>query len=215
MQKRKLQIFLSSTYDDLVGERLAAMEAILAAGHIPAAMEQFPPGDETALERIQSWIEESDAFVLIIGGRYGSIESVSGKSYVQLEYEYAFQKKKPFFALVVTKEHHEQRVKQHGLAVDEREHQGKYKEFKAIVTQNCVHSGMTARTWVRDTYGRGCLFSFFGVIILTYRYVRTKGGKLARFPRRPRTAALGNSRANCGFGRFPQRLRHRHQGPLR
>jgi hypothetical protein len=48
MRKRKLQIFLSSTYEDLIDERLAAIEAILAAGHIPAAMEQFSPGDETA-----------------------------------------------------------------------------------------------------------------------------------------------------------------------
>jgi len=44
MSKRKLQVFLSSTYEDLVDQRLAAMEAILAAGHIPAAMEQFAPG---------------------------------------------------------------------------------------------------------------------------------------------------------------------------
>ena len=51
MRKRKLQIFLSSTYDDLVDHRLTAMEAILAAGHIPAAMEQFTPGDETAWKK--------------------------------------------------------------------------------------------------------------------------------------------------------------------
>lgn len=134
MRKQKLQIFLSSTYEDLIDERLAAMEAILAAGHIPAAMEQFSPGDETALEKIRGWIEESDAFVLILGGRYGSIEPTSGKSYVQLEYEYALQKKKPFFALVVTREHHERRVRELGLSVDEREQQEKYKEFKTVVT---------------------------------------------------------------------------------
>src|ERR1700691_6033112 len=98
MQKRKLQIFLSSTYEDLVDERLTAIEAILAAGHIPAAMEQFSPGDETAWERIRAWIDESDGFILILGGRYGSIEPISRKSYVELEYEYALGKKKPFFA---------------------------------------------------------------------------------------------------------------------
>jgi hypothetical protein len=134
MRTQKLQVFLSSTYEDLVNERLAAMEAILSAGHIPAAMEQFSPGDETALERIQAWIEESDAFVLILGGRYGSIEPASGKSYVQLEYEFALKQKKPFFALVVTKQHHERRVKEFGLSVDEREQEQRYKEFKAIVT---------------------------------------------------------------------------------
>jgi len=135
MRKRKLQIFLSSTYEDLIDERLAAMEAILAAGHIPAAMEQFSPGDETALERIQVWIEESDAFILILGGRYGSIEPTSGKSYVELEYEYAVQKKKPFFAIVIRDEHHEQRVREFGLKVDERQHQDKYKDFKTTVAQ--------------------------------------------------------------------------------
>ena len=48
MTQRKLQIFVSSTYEDLIPERLSAMEAILKAGHIPAAMEQFSPGEETA-----------------------------------------------------------------------------------------------------------------------------------------------------------------------
>jgi hypothetical protein len=135
MQKRKLQIFLSSTYEDLIDHRLAAMEAILAAGHIPAAMEQFAPEDETAWEKIKAWIDESDAFILILGGRYGSVEPASGKSYVQLEYEYVVEKKKPFFALVVSKEHHEQRVKDLGLKVDERENPEKYKKFKDAVTQ--------------------------------------------------------------------------------
>ena len=135
MRKRKLQVFLSSTYEDLIDHRLAAMEAILAAGHIPAAMEQFSPGDETAWEKIKAWIDESDAFILILGGRYGSVESSSGKSYVQLEYEYAVEKKKPFFALVVDKGHHEQRVKEFGLSVDERENPQSYRDFKALVTQ--------------------------------------------------------------------------------
>lgn len=135
MRKRKLQIFLSSTYEDLIDHRLAAIEAILAAGHIPAAMEQFSPGDETAWEKITSWIDESDAFILILGGRYGSIEPTSGKSYVEREYEYAVSKKKPFFALVVDKDHHEQRVKHFGLSVDERAHPREYNEFKSAVKQ--------------------------------------------------------------------------------
>ena len=135
MTKRKLQIFLSSTYEDLIEHRLAAMEAILAAGHIPAAMEQFSPGDETAWEKIRSWIDESDAFILILGGRYGSLEPESGKSYVQLEYEYAMERKKPFFALVIHDKYHEERVKQLGLAVDERTHRREYDEFKRVVTQ--------------------------------------------------------------------------------
>jgi Domain of unknown function (DUF4062) len=140
MNKRKLQIFVSSTYEDLIDHRLAAMEAILAAGHIPAAMEQFSPGDETAWEKIRNWIDESDGFILILGGRYGSIEPLSGKSYVQLEYEYALDKKKPLFALVVSNEHHEQRVKDIGLKVHETDHPQEYAAFKKTVTGRLIRS---------------------------------------------------------------------------
>jgi hypothetical protein len=135
MRQRKLQIFLSSTYEDLIEQRLAAMEAILKAGHIPAAMEQFSPGDETAWDRIRTWIDGSDAFILILGGRYGSLEPQYGKSYVQLEYEYAVERKKPFFAVVITGEHHEQRVKQFGLNVDERTYRAEYRHFRQTVTE--------------------------------------------------------------------------------
>ncbi|WP_210422467.1 DUF4062 domain-containing protein [Spirosoma sp. KCTC 42546] len=38
-QRRKLQVFVSSTYTDLKEERQAAVEAILTARHIPAGME--------------------------------------------------------------------------------------------------------------------------------------------------------------------------------
>jgi uncharacterized protein DUF4062 len=135
VDRRKLQIFLSSTYEDLIDQRLAAMEAILAAGHIPAAMEQFSPGDETAWEKIQRWIDESDAFILILGGRYGSLEPGRGKSYVQLEYEYALERKKPLFSLVISEAHHEQRVKELGLGIDERAHRGQYDRFRSLVTE--------------------------------------------------------------------------------
>src|SRR5262245_57179350 len=81
-QKKKLQVFVASTYKDLRVERQAAVEAILTAGHIPAGMELFTAGDESQMEVIKRWIEESDVFLLILGGRYGSLEPQSGKSYI-------------------------------------------------------------------------------------------------------------------------------------
>jgi hypothetical protein len=88
-QKKKLQVFVSSTYIDLKEERQAAVEAILTAGHIPAGMELFTAGDQSQMQVIKRWIDESDVFLLILGGRYGSIEPQSQKSYIHLEYEYA------------------------------------------------------------------------------------------------------------------------------
>jgi Domain of unknown function (DUF4062) len=115
------------------------MEAILAAGHIPAAMEQFTPGDETAWDKIKRWIEQSDCFLLILGGRYGSLEPKSRKGYIQLEYEHALEKGKPFFALVIREDAFRLKVNEQGIdVVDERGNPEKYKKFfKTVTSKHC------------------------------------------------------------------------------
>ena len=40
--------------------------------------------------------------MLILGGRYGTVEEKSNKSYTQLEYEYALSKNIPVFAVVLS-----------------------------------------------------------------------------------------------------------------
>ncbi len=99
--KRKYQIFVSSTYTDLLKERQAAVEAILKAGHIPAGMELFAAGDKSQLETIKKWIDASDIYMLILGARYGTIEPETNLSYTEVEYDYALTKNKPFFAIVI------------------------------------------------------------------------------------------------------------------
>jgi hypothetical protein len=107
-EKRRLQVFVSSTFDDLKEERQAAVAAILNANHIPAGMELFSAGDQSQMEVIKKWIDESDVFLLILGGRYGSIEPESQKSYTHLEYEYALKKDKALFAVVANQQALEQ-----------------------------------------------------------------------------------------------------------
>lgn len=96
---KKLQVFVSFTYTDLIEERQAAVEAILDAGHIPAGMELFKAGNESQLKTIYKWIDESDVFILIFSGHYGSIEDESGISYAELEYRYALSKNMPTYAI--------------------------------------------------------------------------------------------------------------------
>lgn len=100
MKNKKLQVFVSSTYLDLHDERQAAVSAILKAGHIPAGMELFTAGDESQWDAITRWIEESDIYMLILGGRYGSMSSETGLSYTEMEYDYAVKLGKPFFRLL-------------------------------------------------------------------------------------------------------------------
>lgn len=130
---RKLQVFVSSTYVDMKAERQAAVEVILQAGHIPAGMELFAAGDEAQWEIIRRWIDESDVFMLILGGRYGSIEPKSGKSYIEREYEYAVEQGKRFFAAVQSEDAIEVKVKEHGSAVREQENPRDLRAFRERV----------------------------------------------------------------------------------
>jgi len=98
MEKR-YQIFISSTFRDLVAERQAVLRAILELDHIPAGMELFPAGDENAWQLIKDVINESDYYILIIGGRYGSMDE-SGIGYTEKEYEYATSMKIPIIPLL-------------------------------------------------------------------------------------------------------------------
>lgn len=141
MKDKKLQIFVSSTYTDLREERQAAVEAILSSGHIPAGMELFAAGDESQMTVIERWIDESDVYLLILAGRYGSVDKKTGKSYIQQEYEYALNKKKPLFAIVISEKALEDKVRSFGTAAIEQENPGKLKEFRTIVLNNLVKFG--------------------------------------------------------------------------
>lgn len=138
MKDKKFQIFVSSTYTDLKEERQAAVEAILSAGHIPAGMELFSAGDESQMTVIKRWIDESDIYLLILGGRYGSIEPKSGKSYTHLEFEYALEQKKPLFSIVITEKALDDKVIEMGRSALEDENPKLLKEFKALTTTNMV-----------------------------------------------------------------------------
>lgn len=131
--KKRLQVFVSSTYIDLIEERRAAVEAILNAGHIPAGMELFAAGDESQMQVIKQWIDESDVYLLILGGRYGSIEPKSEKSYIHLEYEYALSKGIALFSCVL--QDPDARATQLGDIKKylERENPKQYNDFRKLV----------------------------------------------------------------------------------
>lgn len=129
--KKKLQVFISSTYTDLMEERQEAVEAVLKAGHIPAGMELFKAG-KTQMETIRKWIDESDVYCLIFGGRYGSIEKESQLSYTQLEYEYADAKNKPLFTIMLDHSMILRKASENpgGKFTEEGKNRFKYEKFK-------------------------------------------------------------------------------------
>ncbi len=138
MKDKKFQIFVSSTYSDLKEERQAAVEAILSSGHIPAGMELFSAGNESQMTVIKRWIDESDIYLLILGGRYGSIESKSGKSFTQLEYEYALSQKKPLFSVVISENAIDEKTRIMGRSALEDKNPQLLNDFKLLVLSNLV-----------------------------------------------------------------------------
>jgi hypothetical protein len=96
---KRYQVFLSSTYTDLQIERQHVMQALLELDCIPSGMELFPAADEDQWSLIKQVINDCDYYVVIVGGRYGSVGK-DGKSYTQLEYEYAVSKDKPVLAFL-------------------------------------------------------------------------------------------------------------------
>lgn len=136
---KKLQVFVSSTYTDLIEERQAAVQAILDAGHIPAGMELFKAGNESQLKTIYKWIDESDVYMLILGGRYGSVEKKSGLSYTELEYKYALFKNIPVFAVVLSDSFLTLKINSLGLKnVTEQIAPDKYQTFKSLVMSKII-----------------------------------------------------------------------------
>jgi hypothetical protein len=98
MEKR-YQVFISSTFRDLRDERQAVLRSVLELDHMPAGMELFPAADASAWDLIKEVIDNSDYYVLVMGGRYGSMDE-TGLGYTEREYDYASQKRKPVIALL-------------------------------------------------------------------------------------------------------------------
>lgn len=99
MEQKKYQVFVSSTYIDLVEERQEIMHALLELDCIPAGMELFPAANEDQWSLIKGVIDESDYYLLVIGGRYGSV-SPEGLSYTEMEYRYAIETGKPVISFL-------------------------------------------------------------------------------------------------------------------
>ena len=102
--EKKYQIFISSTYKDLIPERNAVRDTILSMHHFPIGMEMFSAADEEQWEIIQEAIDSTDYYIIIIGKRYGSVipdgKPEAGMSYTEKEYRYALSHAIPVLAFI-------------------------------------------------------------------------------------------------------------------
>ncbi|WP_347904958.1 DUF4062 domain-containing protein [Pseudomonas purpurea] len=97
---KKYQIFISSTYQDLIEERDQVIKAVLEMGHIPVGMEMFSAADEEQWKIIARQIDEIDYYAVIVAHRYGSV-TTEGVGYTEKEYDYAIERGVPILGFVI------------------------------------------------------------------------------------------------------------------
>lgn len=138
--EKKYQVFVSSTYQDLLEERSEVIQALLELDCIPVGMEFFPAADEDQWTLIKRLIDDCDYYILIVGGRYGSIHPTENISYTQLEYEYALTQNIPTIAFV----HKNPSKIESGKTDQDSVLKSKLENFKVLVQQKTCKSWETS-----------------------------------------------------------------------
>jgi hypothetical protein len=101
MVDKKYQVFISSTYKDLIEERRKILNVLLRANCIPAGMELFVATDDEQFKVIKKVIDLCDYYILIIGKCYGSVNPETGLSYTEMEYNYAIEQGIPALVFAI------------------------------------------------------------------------------------------------------------------
>lgn len=97
--KKKYQVFVSSTYEDLKDERAAVMQCLLDNDCIPVGMEQFPASEMSQMDYIKKMLNDCDYYILISAGRYGSLDA-DDIGFTEKEYDYALSKSIPIMSIL-------------------------------------------------------------------------------------------------------------------
>src|SRR5258708_8258664 len=85
-------VFISSTYEDLVDYRAAARDAALSCKCFPVMMEYWPAMDKKAVQECMAEIDGCDIYVGLYAHRYGHCPEDSDLSITELEFDRATQK---------------------------------------------------------------------------------------------------------------------------
>lgn len=91
--------FISSEFESLRDERKEVIDCLLDHRVLPICMEHFTATSSGQFKDIQKLIDDSDLFILLLGGRYGSCDE-NGISWTQREYDYACAQNKVIISVI-------------------------------------------------------------------------------------------------------------------
>ena len=106
---------------------------------MPIAMEFFPGSEREPIEVIKRKMDECDYFLLVMKGKYGSICKETGKSFTEMEYEYALEKDIPTLIFIYSEP---QNLRASEVEYDDFERRQKLELFIGRIKQHTV-SGWT------------------------------------------------------------------------
>ena len=141
MDEVKYQVFVSSTYTDLKEERRQIVDMLLMYDCIPAAMEHFVAVDEEQFEVIKKIIDLCDYYILLIGRMYGSISPVTGKSYTEMEFDYAVEQGIPVLVFALD---------EHAVVNPEKEEKDVISAGKLAEFRDRAMTGRLVCTWQNE-----------------------------------------------------------------
>jgi len=134
-EHRRYEIFISSTSKDLKEERETLIRTTLKCGHFPSAMELFTVAGAPTVEHIEDCISKADLFVILVGARYGAEVKGLGKTYTELEYEFAIKYEKPILAFLLSDEEYARERGKLKEGDPERKHDDDLRAFRESVKQ--------------------------------------------------------------------------------
>lgn len=98
-------IFISSTYEDLVDYRAKVYTVIDYLSHTAVRMESFLSRPENATEVCEDEIERSDIIIGIYAHSYGSSKNGDEASFTEQEFDYAISMKKPVLCFLIDEDY--------------------------------------------------------------------------------------------------------------
>ena len=88
--RKHYTVFVSSTFEDMKDIRAAVLGMLYSTeDFMPIGMENFTASDSSQLDYIRERLNDTDIYVLLLGGRYGTLTPGGDRSYTHEEYEMA------------------------------------------------------------------------------------------------------------------------------
>jgi tetratricopeptide (TPR) repeat protein len=129
-----MKVFISSTYEDLIDYRAAAIKAVEGTNYQASKMEVFGARPDEPVDACLKEVEESDLFIGIYALRYGFIPEGADISITEMEYVHAKELGRPIYCFLLDEENQPWLQKW----VEDKPGKSKLKDFKKRLQRDHV-----------------------------------------------------------------------------